>query len=226
MLQGRLVIEATKAKDKSLHKVDKELERDERETSEEMEGARNIYDTLGIEKYDPKDTPEAYRVVTPLQLYEHACKDCSRFSLLYPVYHRLALKNWYIRSGLNYGTEFILYSAPPGTVHSTYAVAVHQEGEELIAARVFGMVRVCVGAVKRLILAVAERRMEAQYANEQELKEDVMRIKVRMVECSRWDPKVERMKHDVGRQLKELSIGKDPDEKEARKEGVSDSQGE
>lgn len=124
------------------------------------------------------------------------------------------MRNWYIRSGLNYGTEFILYSAPPGTIHSTYAMAVHQEGEEVIAARVFGMVRVCVGAVKRLILAVAERRLEARYANEQELREGVMRINVKMVECSRWDPKVERMKHDVGRQLEELSIGKGFDEEE------------
>jgi tRNA-intron lyase len=209
LLQGKLVIEATKVKDKNFHEISEELERTEDGTNKRE---RNIYDTFGIQKYDPKDASEAYYVVSAVQLYEHACKDCSRFSLIYPIYHRLAMKNWYIRPGLNYGTEFILYSAPPGTIHSTYAVAVHQEGEELVTARVFGMVRVCVGAVKRLILAVAEKRLEAKYGGEQELREDVMCVNVKMVECGRWDPKVERMKHDVGKQLEELSIGKGSDE--------------
>lgn len=202
VLQGKLIVKATKVKDKHLHEINEELEG----------GGQSIYDTLGIQKYNPRDTLEDYDVVTPIQLYEHACKDCGRFSLVYPVYHRLAMKNWYIRPGLNYGTEFILYTAPPGTVHSTYAVAVYQQGEELVAARVFGMVRVCVGAVKRLVLAVADGRLETNHRNEQELRDAVMSIKVKMVECSRWDPKVERMKHDVSKQLHELSIGREPEE--------------
>ena len=71
ILQGKLIVEATKIKDKSLHEICEELERTEKETTRWRE---TFMTHLEYKNMIPRTHPEAYHVVTPIQLYEHACK--------------------------------------------------------------------------------------------------------------------------------------------------------
>ncbi|XP_010503178.1 PREDICTED: tRNA-splicing endonuclease subunit Sen2-1 [Camelina sativa] len=51
------------------------------------------------------------------------------FAILYKAYSHLRLKNWIVRSGLQYGVDFVVYRHHPSLVHSEYAVLVQSIGE-------------------------------------------------------------------------------------------------
>ncbi|KAG8075608.1 hypothetical protein GUJ93_ZPchr0006g40676 [Zizania palustris] len=49
---------------------------------------------------------------------------------MYKAYSHLRLKNWVVRSGLQYGADFVAYSHHPALVHSEFVVVVVAEGAE------------------------------------------------------------------------------------------------
>ncbi|KAF8659666.1 hypothetical protein HU200_058429 [Digitaria exilis] len=51
------------------------------------------------------------------------------FPEMYKAYQHLRLKNWVVKSGLQYGADFVAYRHHPALVHSEFAVIVVPEGE-------------------------------------------------------------------------------------------------
>ncbi|CAN6200052.1 unnamed protein product, partial [Urochloa humidicola] len=51
------------------------------------------------------------------------------FPEMYKAYEHLRLKNWVVRSGLQYGADFVAYRHHPALVHSEFAVIVVPEGK-------------------------------------------------------------------------------------------------
>ncbi|CAK8544302.1 unnamed protein product [Lathyrus sativus] len=55
----------------------------------------------------------------------HYCKSKNKaFPFFYKAYSHLRMKNWVVRSGAQYGVDFIVYRHHPALVHSEYGVLV------------------------------------------------------------------------------------------------------
>lgn len=66
----------------------------------------------------------------------------------YQVYTDFRKAGWVVRSGLNYGVDFVLYRASPDEEHARFAVLVLEAQEALSWRRLLGTNRSCVGAKK------------------------------------------------------------------------------
>nr|BAK05284.1 predicted protein [Hordeum vulgare subsp. vulgare] len=64
------------------------------------------------------------------ELWDHLCSASESFPEMYKAYSHLRSKNWVVRSGLQYGTDFVAYRHHPALVHSEFAVVVVPEGVE------------------------------------------------------------------------------------------------
>lgn len=64
------------------------------------------------------------------ELWHHLCSASESFPEMYKAYAHLRSKNWVVRSGLQYGTDFVAYRHHPALVHSEFAVVVVLEGVE------------------------------------------------------------------------------------------------
>lgn len=64
------------------------------------------------------------------ELWDHLCAASESFPEMYRAYSHLRSKNWVVRSGLQYGTDFVAYRHHPALVHSEFAVVVVPEGSE------------------------------------------------------------------------------------------------
>lgn len=75
---------------------------------------------------------------------------CGNNKVKYKTYEVLRDAGWIVRSGLNYGTDFVLYRSSPDTEHAEYAVvAMNQDGgADTTWRRLLGINRSCVGAKK------------------------------------------------------------------------------
>ena len=62
------------------------------------------------------------------ELWDHLCTASESFPEMYRAYSHLRSKNWVVRSGLQYGTDFVAYRHHPALVHSEFAVVVVPEG--------------------------------------------------------------------------------------------------
>ncbi|CAI8607763.1 unnamed protein product [Vicia faba] len=52
------------------------------------------------------------------------------FSFYYKAYSHLRMKNWVVRSGAQYGVDFIVYRHHPARVHSEYGVLVRSQDND------------------------------------------------------------------------------------------------
>uniref|UniRef100_A0A0A9E044 tRNA-intron lyase n=1 Tax=Arundo donax TaxID=35708 RepID=A0A0A9E044_ARUDO len=64
------------------------------------------------------------------ELWDHLSSTSEPFLEMYKAYEHLRLKNWVVRSGLQYGADFVVYRHHPALVHSEFAVIVVPEGKE------------------------------------------------------------------------------------------------
>ncbi|KAG6528662.1 hypothetical protein ZIOFF_010846 [Zingiber officinale] len=62
-----------------------------------------------------------------LELWKKITSERKGFPELYKAYSHLRSKNWVVRSGTNYGVDFIAYRHHPALVHAEYAVLVIPE---------------------------------------------------------------------------------------------------
>ena len=94
------------------------------------------------------------------ELYKNFESKNARFSSLWQVYRRLREAGWIVRSGLNYGTDYVLYRTSPDEEHAEYAVLVLAlglpEDSQISWRRVLGINRSCAGARKRLLIATVD----------------------------------------------------------------------
>ncbi|KAG8094362.1 hypothetical protein GUJ93_ZPchr0012g21625 [Zizania palustris] len=64
------------------------------------------------------------------ELWDHFRSISESFPEMYKAYSHLRLKNWVVRSGLQYGADFVAYRHHPALVHSEFAVVVVPEVAE------------------------------------------------------------------------------------------------
>jgi tRNA-splicing endonuclease subunit Sen2 len=63
------------------------------------------------------------------ELWDLLASTSEQFPEMYRAYEHLRLKNWVVKSGLQYGANFVAYRHHPALVHSEFAVIVVQEGK-------------------------------------------------------------------------------------------------
>ncbi|XP_066372121.1 probable tRNA-splicing endonuclease subunit Sen2 [Miscanthus floridulus] len=68
------------------------------------------------------------RVGAP-ELWDLLASTSEQFPEMYRAYEHLRLKNWVVKSGLQYGAHFVAYRHHPALVHSEFAVIVVPEGK-------------------------------------------------------------------------------------------------
>ncbi|KAJ0021474.1 hypothetical protein Pint_32233 [Pistacia integerrima] len=64
------------------------------------------------------------------ELWDYMKSKKEKFPLFYKAYSHLRNKNWVVRSGSQYGVDFVAYCHHPSLVHSQYAVLVLSEGDD------------------------------------------------------------------------------------------------
>ncbi|XP_058086230.1 tRNA-splicing endonuclease subunit Sen2-1-like [Magnolia sinica] len=64
------------------------------------------------------------------EIWEYMKSKRKIFPDLYKAYSHLRRKNWVVRSGSQYGVDFVVYRHHPALVHSEYAVLVLSEGDD------------------------------------------------------------------------------------------------
>lgn len=63
------------------------------------------------------------------ELWDLLVSTSEQFPEMYKAYEHLRLKNWVVKSGLQYGADFVAYRHHPALVHSEFAVIVVPEGK-------------------------------------------------------------------------------------------------
>lgn len=92
------------------------------------------------------------------ELWQYMKAKKETFPLLYKAYSHLRKKNWVVRSGSQYGVDFVAYRHHPSLVHSEYAVLVLAEGEDgengrlRVWSDIHCTVRLCGGVAKTLLI--------------------------------------------------------------------------
>ena len=76
-------------------------------------------------------SPTAANSFTAGELWTQLCAYCHRFPFTYSVYRHYRKKGWVPKSGLKFGVDFILYKDGPVFYHSSYAVLVCEEVENV-----------------------------------------------------------------------------------------------
>lgn len=64
------------------------------------------------------------------ELWQYMKSQKETFPCLYKAYSHLRMKNWVVRSGAQYGVDFIVYRHHPARVHSEYGVLVLSDGDD------------------------------------------------------------------------------------------------
>ncbi|KAB8115796.1 hypothetical protein EE612_056542 [Oryza sativa] len=81
----------------------------------------HVLNCIRVESHDKKQMSDK-------QLWNHFRSMSESFPEMYKAYSHLRLKNWVVRSGLQYGADFVSYRHHPALVHSEFAVVVVPEG--------------------------------------------------------------------------------------------------
>ncbi|KAJ1257652.1 hypothetical protein BS78_10G012000 [Paspalum vaginatum] len=77
---------------------------------------------------------ESKKLVSEPELWDLLSSASELFPEMYKAYEHLRLKNWVVRSGLQYGANFVAYRHHPALVHSEFAIIVVPE-DEMFGAR-------------------------------------------------------------------------------------------
>lgn len=68
-------------------------------------------------------------VMNDEELWRYMKSKKGTFPVFYKAYSHLRTRNWVVRSGSQYGVDFVAYCHHPSLVHSEYAVLVLSEGD-------------------------------------------------------------------------------------------------
>lgn len=93
------------------------------------------------------------------ELWEHLKSKKTVFPISYKAYSHLRNKNWVVRSGLQYGVDFVAYRHHPALVHSEYAVLVSKGDDDLndrlrVWSDVHCTLRLCGSVAKTLLIII------------------------------------------------------------------------
>lgn len=92
------------------------------------------------------------------ELWDYMSSRIEMFPELYKAYCHLRMKNWVVRSGSQYGVDYVAYRHHPALVHSEYAVLVLSERKANSNARLrlwsdmYCTIRLAGGVAKTLLV--------------------------------------------------------------------------
>ncbi|KAL1827993.1 hypothetical protein DCAR_0207197 [Daucus carota subsp. sativus] len=92
------------------------------------------------------------------QLWSYMVSKKKTFPAFYKAYSHLRMKNWVVRSGSQYGVDFVAYRHHPSLVHADYAVLVSAElegngsGRLKVWSDMHCTLRLCGGVAKTLLV--------------------------------------------------------------------------
>ncbi|XP_071696183.1 tRNA-splicing endonuclease subunit Sen2-1-like [Rutidosis leptorrhynchoides] len=104
-----------------------------------------------------------HTIKTDNELWEHMTCNKASFPDFFKAYSHLRVKNWVVRSGCQFGVDFVAYRHHPSLVHSEYGVLVFSEGNENgnDRFRVWSdyqcTLRLCGGVAKTLLILLVSR---------------------------------------------------------------------
>ncbi|KAK9666429.1 hypothetical protein RND81_14G184200 [Saponaria officinalis] len=93
-----------------------------------------------------------------IDLWHYMCSKVETFPELYKAYSHLRIKNWVVKSGSQYGVDYVAYRHHPALVHSEYAVIVlsDKNGGSRERLKVWSdlhcTIRLCGGVAKTLLV--------------------------------------------------------------------------
>ncbi|AEE78047.1 putative protein [Arabidopsis thaliana] len=114
------------------------------------------------------------------------------FAILYKAYSHLRSKNWIVRSGLQYGVDFVVYRHHPSLVHSEYAVLVQSIGGNdrlKVWSDIHCSVRLTGSVAKSLLVLYVNRKVNTEKMNLPLCLEDYT---VEEQTIRRWSPELSR----------------------------------
>ncbi|XP_024984787.1 tRNA-splicing endonuclease subunit Sen2-1-like isoform X1 [Cynara cardunculus var. scolymus] len=133
-------------------------------------------------------------VKTKDQLWEYMISKKPSFPTFFKAYSHLRIKNWVVRSGCQYGVDFVAYCHHPSLVHSEYGVMVFSEGNGNDRLRVWSdfqcTLRLCGSVAKTLLILHVNKTCENAIASPSYL--DGYSVEERTI--TRWNP--ERCRED------------------------------
>eukprot|EP00210_Caulerpa_lentillifera_P009679 g9235.t1 len=93
--------------------------------------------------------------------FERYCNEKQRhFQTLFRVFVHFKNKGWFLRSGVNYGSDFVLYDQHPSAVHAAYSVVILHQGESISLLDLQATYRLCNQVSKGLLLVQASDEIE------------------------------------------------------------------
>lgn len=92
------------------------------------------------------------------ELWNFMTSEVDMFPKFFQAYSHLRKSNWVVRSGSQYGVDYVVYRHHPALVHSEYAVIVLSERNSSSSERLklwsdfYGTIRLCGGVAKTLLV--------------------------------------------------------------------------
>ncbi|KAL8266454.1 hypothetical protein R6Q59_003798 [Mikania micrantha] len=106
-----------------------------------------------------------YNLKTDDELWDYMISKRASFADCFKAYSHLRVKNWIVRSGCQYGVDFVAYRQHPSLVHSEYGVLVFSDGNPNDRLRVWSdfqcTLRLCGTVAKTLLILHVNRNGES-----------------------------------------------------------------
>lgn len=83
-----------------------------------------------LDVYSSTDT--AAHCLTVEELWKQLCQNCRRFPFIYTAYQHYRRKGWVPKSGAKFGVDFTLYKDGPEYYHSSYAILICEQFNEML----------------------------------------------------------------------------------------------
>ncbi|KAI7733707.1 hypothetical protein M8C21_020690 [Ambrosia artemisiifolia] len=103
-------------------------------------------------------------IKTDNELWEYMSSRKASFPNFFAAYSHLRVKNWVVRSGCQYGVDFVAYRHHPSLVHSEYGVLVLSQGNGNDRLRVWSDIqctlRLCGSVAKTLLILHVNKKDE------------------------------------------------------------------
>ena len=131
------------------------------------------------------------RELLPQELFKVFAESNNRFIYDYVTYHHFRSKGWCVRSGVKFGTDFILYRRGPPFSHAEFAIMVMPVTEKQEKQWYWNssIGRVIGGVKKTLVFCYVEKLRELpNIDNDIDLTEVLKSFRVREVVYRRWIP--------------------------------------
>ncbi|MFT7801386.1 tRNA-splicing endonuclease subunit Sen2 isoform X4 [Arapaima gigas] len=141
--------------------------------------------------------------LTIASLWEMFCLAQPNFDMTYAAYHYFRSKGWVPKTGLKYGTDFLLYRKGPPFYHASYSVVVEKVNDSFQGATLHPFTWRSLAALNRITGNVSKELMLCYVISPSDMSpeerrspECLKRVRVQEVIVSRWVSSRERSEQE------------------------------